>query len=285
MIRMVALDIDGTLLDPQGQLRPAVHQAVRQALAAGVLVTLATGRRFGEAAAVATELGLELPLVLHHGTVIQDSLTGQVLYEDTLPDGLLATLVAAVRHHGQQPVLHCSPAAPHEILSGPVAGDNAAAAAYLARHGGVRRMPYGELADAPHVLSVGVYSYDDVLRPLYKQLSGMANCLATFWEPNGLWRDFLLETVHAECSKASALTHLAAQYGIGMHEVMAIGDERNDIQMIAAVGLGVAMGNAVPAVRERAKAVVASNAADGVAEAIQRFVLEPLGITKQGAPS
>lgn len=272
-IKMVALDIDGTLLDPQGELRPAVRQAVRQAMAAGVHVTLATGRRFDGAAAIAAELGVELPLVLHHGTVIQDSLSGAVLYEDALPDGLLATLVAAAREHGQQPVLHCSPAASHEILSGPPEADNAAAAAYLARHGGSRRLPYAELTTMSRVLSVGFYSYDDTLRPLYEHLSGEDACLATFWEPGAIWKDFLLEVVHADCSKASALAHLAAQYGIGMHEVMAIGDERNDLEMIAAVGLGVAMGNAVPAVRERAAVVVASNADDGVAEALGRFVL------------
>jgi hydroxymethylpyrimidine pyrophosphatase-like HAD family hydrolase len=61
-----------------------------------------------------------------------------------------------------------------------------------------------------------------------------------------------------------------------MHEVMAIGDERNDIEMIAAVGLGVAMGNAVPAVRAVARAQVGTNDADGVAEALWRFVLRDL---------
>jgi hypothetical protein len=270
---MIAIDIDGTLLDPTGHLRPAVRDAVRAAVERGVLVTLATGRRFVDAAEAAAELGLELPLVLNHGTVIQDSVTGEVLYEDALPAHLLRAVVADVLAAGQQPVLHCSPAAEFDVLAGPFARDSLAATNYLRRQERLLRLPDEALPDAQHVLSVAVLHYDDVLRPLYARLAARAACTVTFWEPGPIWPDYLIEVIHAECSKATALRHLAEQYGIGMHEVVAIGDERNDLEMLASVGLGVAMGNARPEVLAVARARVGSNDQDGVAEAIYRFVL------------
>jgi 5-amino-6-(5-phospho-D-ribitylamino)uracil phosphatase len=273
--RMIALDVDGTLLDSRGRLSLAVRAAVRAAVNRGVLVTLATGRRFADAAEAAAELGLELPLVLSHGAVIQDSLTGEVLYEDALPTRLLREVIVEVLEAGQQVVLHCSPAAEFEVLAGLPEHDSAASAAYLARQDAARllRLPAAELAAASHALSVAVFHYDDVLRPLYARLAARPDCTATFWEPGQLWSDYMLEVIHADCSKASALRHLAAQYGIGMHEVMAIGDERNDLEMLASVGLGVAMGNARPEVHAVARVSVGTNDEDGVAEAIHRYVL------------
>ena len=83
----------------------------------------------------------------------------------------------------------------------------------------------------------------------------------------------LLDVLNAGCTKAKALAHLAGSYGIPMNEVMAIGDQINDLEMLDAVGLGVAMGNAPRSVRERVKVVVGTNEEDGVAEALRRFVL------------
>ncbi len=271
---MVALDIDGTLLDSGGKLRPVVRDTVREVIASGVLVTLATGRRFHAAAEVATALGLELPLVLHGGTVIQDSLTAEVIYEDVLPTPVLREVIGAVVEEGQQPVLYRSPAAGDELLAGPPEYDSAAAAKYLSRQP-QRRLPYEDLGAAEHVISVGVFQDDDVLRPLYERLRSWPTCSALLWEPDPNYPDYpyLLDVVNKNCSKAKALAHLAASFGIGMHEVMAIGDQVNDLDMISAVGLGVAMGNAIPGVQERAKVVVGRNDADGAAEALRRFVL------------
>jgi Cof subfamily protein (haloacid dehalogenase superfamily) len=272
--KLVALDIDGTLLDSSGELRPAVRRAVREAMRGDVVVTLATGRRFDTAADVAAELGVEVPLVLHGGAVIQDSLTGEVLYEDAMPAALLREVVEEVVREGRQPVLYRSPAV-NDLLAGPRELDNPASATYLERQPCVRRLPVEELARAEHVISVGVLHQEDVLRPLYERFRSWPTCSALLWEPEPLWPDYpyLLDVVNAGCSKAKALAHFAGTYGIQMGEVMAIGDQINDVDMIEAVGFGVAMGNAIPAVRERAQVVVGTNDEDGVVEALRRFVL------------
>jgi Cof subfamily protein (haloacid dehalogenase superfamily) len=276
---MVALDIDGTLLDPSGRLRPAVRDAVRRTLDSGVLVTLATGRRFHSASAVAHELGLELPLVLHGGTVIQDSDTAEVLYEDVMSRGLLREVVTEIVGHAQQPVLFTSPAAGGVLLAGPPELDSPATARYLATQPEVRRLPCTDLPETEHVVSVCVLHDDDVLRPLYESLQARPTCGVLLWEPDpfdesGEYVDYLIDVVNPDCSKSKALAHLAGRYGIRMDEIMAIGDQVNDLQLIERVGLGVAMGNAIPAVRQRAKVVVGTNAEDGVAEALHRFVLD-----------
>ncbi|MDP9382306.1 MAG: Cof-type HAD-IIB family hydrolase [Chloroflexota bacterium] len=268
--------MDGTLLDPDGELRPRVRDAVRRTLDSGVLVTLATGRRFDTASAVANELGLELPLVLHGGTIIQDSATGEVLYEDSMSRELLREVIDEILCYGQQPVLYTSPVVGDVLLSGPPEYDSAATARYLGAKTAVRRLPHAELPFAEHVVSVAALHDDDVLRPLYEALNARPTCAALLWEPDPVYKydiDYLIDIVNPDCSKSKALAHLAARYGITLDEVMAIGDQVNDLQLIERVGLGVAMGNAIPAVQERAKVVVGTNAEDGVAEALHRFVL------------
>src|SRR5947209_4555296 len=88
-IRLVALDVDGTLLTSAGEVSPAVRAAVRAAAARGVHVTLATGRRLYAAREYAELLGFRLPLILHGSAVIQESASGAVLYEDALPPDVL----------------------------------------------------------------------------------------------------------------------------------------------------------------------------------------------------
>lgn len=278
---MVALDIDGTLLDPAGELRPAVREAVRETLESGVLVTIATGRRFDSASTIAKELGLELPLVLHGGTIIQDSETAEVLYEDVLPRPILGAIVEETVRHGQQPVLFTSPSADSVLHAGPPDHDSRAAARYLETQRKLRRLPHDELGEIDHVVSVGVLHHDDVLRPLYETFAGWDACNVLLWEPDPAYAatgneyvEYLLDVVNRGSSKRKALAHLAGTYGIGIHEVMAIGDQVNDLELIEGVGLGVAMGNAIPAVQQRAKVIVGTNAEDGVAQALRRFVLD-----------
>ncbi|MBA2364198.1 MAG: Cof-type HAD-IIB family hydrolase [Chloroflexia bacterium] len=275
--RMVVLDIDGTLLDPSGALRSTVRDAVRQTLETGVLVTIATGRRFDSASAVARELGLELPLVLHGGTIIQDSETAEVLYEDVMNHALLCEVITEIVRHEQQPVLYTSPAAGGTLYTGPGERDSLATAQYLASQPEVRRRSYDVLPSTDHTISVGVIQSDDVLRPLYETLRTMQSCSVLLWDPDPMYEggvDHLLDILNAGCSKFKALAHLTGRYGIHTDEVMAIGDQVNDLDLIGNVGLGVAMGNAIPAVQQCAKVVVGTNAEDGVVEALRRFVLD-----------
>ncbi|ACZ42354.1 Cof-like hydrolase [Thermobaculum terrenum ATCC BAA-798] len=272
---MIALDLDGTLLDSHGRVRPRVKEAVRKAIDLGVIVTIATGRRLHFAQKIAEEIGIDVPLVLHGGTLIQDSATGEVIYEDVMSPSLVREAVELVVNYGHQPVLFVSPSAGGGLLAGPPEKDSVLASQYLNSQRNIKRLPYEDLANAEHVLSVWVIEDHDVLGPLYEAMVKRPYYKVLLWEPEPDKPDtgYLLDILNVGASKAKALRHLAASYGISMDEVMAIGDQINDLEMMEAAGLGVAMGNAISPVRELANAVVSSNDEDGVAEAIERFVL------------
>jgi Cof subfamily protein (haloacid dehalogenase superfamily) len=271
-IRLVALDVDGTLLDPREEVRPRVRAAIREAIAGGCLVTLATGRRFVGASHIAEDLGLALPLILHGGAVVQNSATGAVIYQDPLePDTVEALLRLLLP--GSPVAVYESPAFGGRVLSGPPELDNEPLRLYDQLRGPFVRVPLDQLFAARHVLSVATFSRDPgVLSALSERVAAVpgASPLLTRWT---LIDDDALEIFRAGCSKASAIAHLAAAHGIGMDEVMAIGDGLNDCEILAAVGLGVAMGNACPEARAAARVQVGTNEQDGVAEAIERFVL------------
>lgn len=202
---------------------------------------------------------------------------GELIYEDAMSHELLHSVIEEVVQHGQQPVLFTSPASEVELLSGPPENDNLVTARYLAGHARVRRLAYRDLGATDHVVSIGVLQENDVLRPLHDRLSRWSTCEALLWEPDPMYEggvDYLIDIVNAGSSKSKAVAHLAASYGISMDQVMAIGDQVNDLQLIEGVGLGIAMGNAIPAVQQRAKVVVGTNDDDGVVEALYRFVLD-----------
>lgn len=272
-IRLVALDVDGTLLDPSEEVRPRVRAAIREAMDAGCLVTLATGRRFVGAQAIAQELDLRLPLILHGGAVIQDSATGAVIYQDPHEPETVEAVVRLLVGQGRQPIVYESPALGGNLYSGPPDRDSAGVRAYDAARGPLVRVSDDELCQVRQVL--GIATFDEragALRELAQEVARIPGTatLVSFWT---LVRYEALEVFRAGCSKASALAHLAAAHGLTMDEVMAIGDGMNDCEILAAVGLGVAMGNACPEARAAARIQVGTNEQDGVAEAIERFVL------------
>jgi Cof subfamily protein (haloacid dehalogenase superfamily) len=275
-IRLVALDVDGTLLDPEEQVTPRVRAAVQAARDAGCIVTLATGRRFVGAREVALDLGLRLPLVLHGGAVVQDSESGAVIYQDPMPPETIAKVVETVVAHGQEPIVYESPAhAPAHQPRVYVREDwrpNRPSQEYERLRGPFVRIPFDRLAHTRDGLSVSIVTEPGTLR----ELPAAIGAIPEVWSIVAGWMLFecdAIEVFRAGCSKATAVEHVAAAYGIGMDEVMAIGDGLNDCELLGAVGWGVAMGNACEEACAKACIQVGTNEQDGVAEAIERWVL------------
>src|SRR5579883_3276853 len=129
--RLLALDVDGTLLDSRGVLRPRVRAAVRRAAAAGCLVALATGRRFSSAVEVAQQLGLDTPLILHNGAIVRQASTGVVLAETPLPLATARPVAREIVAAGSQ-VLAFLAGQREAVLAGPPELDGELAARYLA---------------------------------------------------------------------------------------------------------------------------------------------------------
>jgi hydroxymethylpyrimidine pyrophosphatase-like HAD family hydrolase len=284
---LLAIDCDGTLLDPEGLIRPPVRDAVRRAAGAGALVTLATGRRLGAARHFAEALDLRTPLVLHDGAAVQDPFSGALFYQDPLPPALVVRLVAGILEHGLHPVACRLTADPHGDTIHVLAESDVdpLMALYLGARGPIARGDRLALEGATPVVRLSGMGPEEPTGRFYAHLKERLETLgcAVRLNPPLLYAHLpfhMAQITNGGCSKARATASLAARHGLTLADCVVVGDGENDVELLREVrdagGTAVAMGQAPATVRRAAGHVVASNAADGVAEAIDRFVVPRL---------
>ena len=272
-IRMLVIDIDGTLLNPEGKIAAPTRAAVQAAQQAGIIVTLATARRYCNTGQIADELGLQIPLILYDGAMIVQHPQGNILHTQTLSADIAQQAVNILLRHGVQPVVHPDTGLDEQIWTGSADFDNLWLDAYFTTYPDmVRRMPYAQLC-AGHADPLRVVAFDaeEAILSVSPEIAALDCSWTTI--KRGNYGCAELAVMHAGCSKASGVTALARLFGLPLSEVMAIGDNNNDIHMLQCAGWGVAMGQAPLAVKAAARAVTASNAEDGVAQAIQLYAL------------
>ena len=275
--RLLALDVDGTLLDPSGALRPAVRDAVMAVQQRGLRVVLCTGRRFRTARPLAQALQLDTPLVVHNGAVVKDLASGQTLQQSYLPIDMYHQTLPLLRRLSA-PLVYID--AFHEnvdILTESMDHAHPFQRAYLTDQLAHCRI----VDDIASPLSHGVILLSimadgaslQALRLVVEQTLGTRGRVLLVMNKN--YQGYILEILQAGVSKWQALQHLAAQQDIAPEEIIAVGDDHNDLDMIRYAGLGIAMGNAVPEVQAAADAITGSNAEDGLVQALERFILRP----------
>ena len=273
--RLLALDVDGTLLDPDGELRASVRQAIIAARQTRLRVILCTGRRFRSTRPLAQALQLDGPIVVHNGALVKDIASAETLYCHPLPESLYRRGLEALRQLAP-PLAYVD--AFHEqidILAEPIEHLHPFQREYLRDHLSYCRF-VEDLGAAcrRRVVMLSVMAEADRLRALRPAVEeALAGQGHTKMLLNKNYRGHILEVLPATVSKWQALERLIAAEGLAAADVMAIGDDHNDLEMIRGAGLGVAMGNAVDAVRDAAGYVTGSNADDGVVQALERFVL------------
>jgi hydroxymethylpyrimidine pyrophosphatase-like HAD family hydrolase len=274
-IKLLVIDIDGTLLNPKGEISPAVLASVQAAQQAGIVVTLATARRYGNTAKIATEAGLVGPLILYDGALIVEHPQASIVYSRTLAADIAQQGVELLARHRIQPVVHPDDGLAEEIWTGPAELDNLWLDAYFATYPErMRRMPCESLCTGhPNPRRVVAFAAEESIAGLIGEVSAL-HCSWTSIK-RGSFGSAELVMMDYGCSKASGVAALADALHIPLSEVMAIGDNNNDITMLQAVGWGVAMGQASEEVKAAAQAVTASNGEDGVAQAIARYALGP----------
>jgi 5-amino-6-(5-phospho-D-ribitylamino)uracil phosphatase len=272
-IRMLVIDIDGTLLNPDGKISAPTLAAVQAAQQAGIIVTLATARRYCNTMQIADELDLHIPLILYDGAMIVEHPRGTILHRQTLAADIGQQAVNLLVRHGVQPVVHPDAGLNEQIWTGPADFDNLWLDAYFTTFPDMmRRVPYEQLC-AGHADALRVVAFDSEETIL--RVSPEIAALDCSWTSikRGNYGSAELVVMDAGCSKASGMATLAEQFGLSLNQVMAIGDNNNDISMLQCAGWGVAMGQAPQAVKAAANVVTASNAGDGVAKAIERYAL------------
>lgn len=272
-IRMLVIDIDGTLLNPEGNITPPTRAAVQAAQQAGMIVTLATARRYCNTRHIADELGLHIPLILYDGAMIVEHPRGTILHRETFPADIAQQAVDILVRHSVQPVVHPDTGLDEQIWTGPLEFDNLWLDAYFTVFANmVRRMPFAQLcAEKPDPLRVVAFDAEETIAKVSPEIAAL-DCSWTSIK-RGNYGSAELVAMRAGCSKASGMAVLARQFGVPLDQVMAIGDNNNDREMLQRAGWGVAMGQAPRAVKAAARAVTSSNAEDGAALAIERYAL------------
>jgi hypothetical protein len=262
-VRLVSIDIDGTLLNTQHHISPLTVKVIQEVVARGVVVTLSTGRMFTSAQKVARQIGLDVPLITYNGALLKSSESEDVLYylpiDPSVGERLACDLVQRGFH------FH---AYVDEVVYAPKLSDRTL---YYAQRSGVRVgvLETGFLArssGAGKILVMGeAESLDWLQMDLHQHYEGQIIAMKS--HPS------YLEIVHSMVSKGRTLAWLAKHLDIRQKDVMAIGDQYNDVEMIQYAGIGVAMGNAPETVKQIAFDVTHSNDDDGAAHSLIKWVL------------
>lgn len=263
MYKLMAIDIDDTLINDDKEVTPAVQQALEAAIAKDVTVTLATGRAYSSAQAIARQTGLNVPIITFQGALIKNLLDEQVLYERYLP------IVAARKLYEfcLERNLHLQTYIGDKLYS---REENQKLIDYCA----LNKTPYyiepvfSKMVEQPthKMLVIDEPEVLDEIAPILREMLGNEVHI-TKSKPH------FLEFMHHEGTKGHALSFLADHYKCDLSETIAIGDSWNDHEMLECAGLGVAMGNAIPALKELADYVTLSNNEDGVKHVIDKFIL------------
>lgn len=271
-VRLLVLDIDGTLLTSEKKISPRTRAAVAAARDRGVRLVLATGRRYPSTRPVAEDLGGFIPLVLHNGALVMEG--EAVLRCRPLPRQLAAETVTLARAHGLDPVVHCGQRGEGLLLVEARARGAGLVSHYLERS----RQHVREVEDAAvleedpmQVMLGGPPAAMEEVRPALDHLvKGRARIERTTYPRTGVE---ILDVLHAEVGKAQAVAFLQARYGASAEETLAIGDNWNDREMLEQAGTGFVMGGGDPELLKLGLPVLPSSDEDGVAVAIERHVL------------
>ena len=277
MIRLIALDIDGTLLDSGGHIPAANLDAIARALEAGVAVALATGRRFDFARPVFERIPGDIRLILSNGAVVK-SRDGRTLSRRLLPMDVARDVLGRVPGHRDAAAVVFDRQREGQVVFQSIDWEHPRNGRFFASNRPfLSEMDPLESCLTEDPIQVMFSGSCAPMREVFGQLQAMAaagevRCEVALTEYED--RDFsLVDVVREGCSKGSALQDLAAQLGVARDEVMAVGDNLNDLPMLEFAGRPVLMANALPELKARGWVQTTSNDESGVARAIETFVL------------
>jgi Cof subfamily protein (haloacid dehalogenase superfamily) len=266
-IKLLALDLDGTIFGDDLLISDRTRAAIKHAQERGVIVTIATGRMFRSASQIASDLGIEAPLICYQGALIRHSATGHTLYHKTIPSHLTHSIITEAASRD----LHLNVYVNDELYVNRITDQ----ARFYAKIN--MNLPINEVGD----LHVWLHSQGE---PEATKLVIVTNAdttdrvLSLF---TNLYGDKLqvtkshprfIEFTSAEASKGKALAFLARSCNVSQDEVMAIGDGHNDLDMIAWAGYGIAMSTSPEVVLKAARIVCPPLWEDGAADTIERML-------------
>ena len=263
---MVALDIDGTIMNSRFEISERVQNTIKKALKAGIYVVLATGRMYSATVPIASGLGITTPLITYQGSMVREFRNSdEILLHHVVSAELSKRLISELRKFNAQINIYLD----DELF---VEDESHILVEYARRR---------------HIVYHKVESFDKVvgLKPTKilaiennpQKATEMRDYLRGVF-PQDLYitksTPYYCEIVNSKASKGKAIHFLADRWGIKGDEIMAIGDQDNDKEMLSAAGLSVAMGNGDDGLKKLANYVTDTVDNDGAALAIEKFILE-----------
>ncbi|MDJ0788205.1 MAG: HAD-IIB family hydrolase [Myxococcota bacterium] len=273
-VRMLVLDLDGTIVGDGEHISPGVRSALAEARREGLSVVIATGRRWRRTRSVIESLGGELPAVCQGGALTKDA-RGETLAAQTFPAEVCAGLTEIFARHGQTFIGQRDDAdGGGDFVVDRALTWNPWTTRYVERNRAFASVQLELRGQGrPDILTAAAFGEAGPLyaakRDIDAELSGQAEAVVMSGFDGA---PFCLQVVRARATKWEGLAPLLQAAGVAPHEVCAVGDEVNDLSMIRGAGLGVAMGNATPPVAEAADFVTGSIEEDGVAHLVSRIL-------------
>lgn len=265
-IKLIALDIDGTIMDKHFLISERVKAAVKSAIARGLYVVLATGRMYSATVPIAKDLGITTPLIAYQGSLIQEYYkSDKILLHHTLPSALSLQVVKDLREYGIQINAYINDRLYAEKIT-PILSEEYAIKRNIPVH---KVDSFDNLDNFEPTKLLGLDSDTELIETIKNELKHKyKNSInITKSTPN------FCEFVNNKCSKANSLLFLAERFGIDKSQIMAIGDQDNDREMLEISEIGVAMGNGDKELKKIADYITDTVDNDGAALAIEKFIL------------
>jgi len=273
MYKMICIDIDGTLIRPDHTLSVETIKAIRRARDKGVMIVLSTGRMYKSARLYADELELDFPIISANGSYVKDKATNEIYYEKNLSKNDLNFIMEVLDKYGVKINFynndtmyiseHRDYVTRYEALSKTLPPEKRIQIKYI-----TDVYPMNDFIE-----EFGGYIQKGIVFPHERIISSIRNEVA---------ENKLLKVVSSGDDNIEFTSHLADK-GLGVlalakvknikpSEIICIGDSENDLSMLKVAGLAVAMGNAIPEVKEAAEYITDTNVNDGVAKMINKFI-------------
>ena len=274
-VRLIALDIDGTLLDSRWQISEANRAAIAEAARRGIEVALVTGRRYDFAMPVAHKLDAPLTMIVNNGALIR-SKEGQTHLRHLLPRNTAEHVLRLTLPWREGAAVIFDRPIQNQLMLEVLDPDDSMRYAYYSRNKefiGLANPLESCLTEDPiQVMLSGMVrpmrDAEAALRgaPFVDEFALAVTCYES--------KDFgMIDVINPACSKGSSLAEWATLRGFAREEVMAIGDNHNDLEMLSYAGIPVVMGNSVPELKAYGWHETGTNDENGVALAIERFAL------------
>lgn len=268
MIKMLVLDIDGTIYRKNFSASPAVIETLRSLVKDGIKVVLATGRMFCATLPIAEEIGLKEPVICYQGGYIKECRkNGKILLKKNVPENQAREIIEILRKHE----IHCNVYIDDGLV---VEDDNETIKRYTdernVRYKVIESFDDMKLENINKILAIDTDT--EKIKKIQQELSDKY--------PDDLYiirsTPHFCEISNKDATKGNAIRYLAKLWNIKKEEIMAVGDQDNDIEMLKAAGIAVAMGNGTEELKKIADYVTDTVDNDGVVKAVNKFVKETI---------